>query len=373
MKFFVHRAGEIAYIFRNWGRGAAMTDDPAGLTDRVVERIYACIDEPRAWRSVLHEVAVVTDSTAGVLEVRDNARTLLTTSLDRTEPGRPLGGAISAAAMAWLKTGHSLGIAQRAGDGRAIGGVFQNDRGHLGLVALFRPAAAERFGRQEMRALEALGPHLLRAGLCAHRLQLAELRRQTSESALDQLRFGCLLVDGAGRVLFANRAAAELVRASNGLCLVKDRLEATRPDERKQLAHLLSPAIAAERGAGAVLITRAHHRPPLRLLVIPLPLAPEVQGEVASAERTLIVLCDPEFQVAPSLAILRTLHGLTGAEARLAAALARGERLTQYAARSGVTLNTVRTHLKSAFAKTETNSQSDLVRLLVALSVAIAA
>jgi DNA-binding CsgD family transcriptional regulator/PAS domain-containing protein len=334
---------------------------------RVVERIYASIEAPQVWRAGLHEVAVVTNSTAGLIEVSDDGRTLLSASFDHTEPGRPLGGVISTAAIAWLRSGRSQGVVQRAGDGRAIGGVFRGDQGHLGLIALFRPAAAERFGRKEMRALAALAPHLLRAGLCAHRLQLAELHRRTAETALDQLRFGCLLVDGAGRVVFANRAAAQEVGTGDGLCLVKDRLEATRPAERRQLAQLLSPAIAAERVPGAVLITRTRHRPPLRLLVIPLPLPP------TTPEQALVVLCDPQIEVAPPLSILRALHGLTAAEARLAVALARGERLRAYAARSGVTLNTVRTHLKSTFAKTETNSQSDLVRLLVLLSVLIAA
>jgi DNA-binding CsgD family transcriptional regulator/PAS domain-containing protein len=347
-----------------------MTDEPGGPIDRVVERIYASIDDPVVWRSMLHEVTAVTDSTAGLLEVREGARTLLGVSLDRNEAGRAMAPALRATAIAWLEAGNP-GVVQRSGDGRAIGGIFRAQRGHLGLVALFRPAAAEPFMSKEMRALETLLPHLIRAGLCGLRLQLAELRRRAAEAALECLCFGCVLVDGVGRVLFANPAALKLLDAGDGVRMVKDRLEASRPAERKELARLLSPGAAGERVAGGLLVTRgSSSRPPLRLLVIPLPLEVTPQAELASVGRTLIVISDPELHAVPSTAMLRTLHGLSDAEARLAVALARGERLADYAARSGVTLNTVRTHLKSAFVKTDTNSQTSLVRLLVLLSVA---
>jgi DNA-binding CsgD family transcriptional regulator len=44
--------------------------------------------------------------------------------------------------------------------------------------------------------------------------------------------------------------------------------------------------------------------------------------------------------------------------------LLHGERLEDYAARAGISMNTARTHLKSIFAKTETTRQAELVRLL---------
>jgi DNA-binding CsgD family transcriptional regulator len=51
----------------------------------------------------------------------------------------------------------------------------------------------------------------------------------------------------------------------------------------------------------------------------------------------------------------KALYGLTEAEARLTSGLLRGERLEDYAARTGISMNTARTHLKSVFAKTDTD------------------
>jgi DNA-binding CsgD family transcriptional regulator len=58
------------------------------------------------------------------------------------------------------------------------------------------------------------------------------------------------------------------------------------------------------------------------------------------------------------------IFGLTPSEARLLLGLSNGQTLKQYADDSHVTQNTVRTHLKSLFAKTKTSKQSDLIRLM---------
>jgi DNA-binding CsgD family transcriptional regulator len=60
------------------------------------------------------------------------------------------------------------------------------------------------------------------------------------------------------------------------------------------------------------------------------------------------------------------LFGLTAAEARLAAALAEGETITGAAARFGVSVGTLRTQLKSIFAKVGVNRQQDLILRLAA-------
>lgn len=66
---------------------------------------------------------------------------------------------------------------------------------------------------------------------------------------------------------------------------------------------------------------------------------------------------------------LMELFGLSAAEARLARALCQGDSLDRYAADHGLKMPTVRTQLKSVFAKTATDRQSMLVRLLSAIPV----
>jgi DNA-binding CsgD family transcriptional regulator len=60
------------------------------------------------------------------------------------------------------------------------------------------------------------------------------------------------------------------------------------------------------------------------------------------------------------------MFGLPIGSATIVAALAAGEDLKDYAERSGISTNTVRFHLKTAYARTGVHRQSDLVRLVTA-------
>jgi DNA-binding NarL/FixJ family response regulator len=72
------------------------------------------------------------------------------------------------------------------------------------------------------------------------------------------------------------------------------------------------------------------------------------------------------FRINPQL--LQELLKVSAAEAKLVAALASGETLNDIAARTGVTQNTVRSQIKSVFAKLEVSSQLELIRIVDALA-----
>ena len=74
---------------------------------------------------------------------------------------------------------------------------------------------------------------------------------------------------------------------------------------------------------------------------------------------------DPDAVAAAPRAVLRGLYGLTSAEAALAGCLLRGHDLNEAAEALGVGRETARTHLRRIFAKTETQRQSELLRLLL--------
>lgn len=71
-------------------------------------------------------------------------------------------------------------------------------------------------------------------------------------------------------------------------------------------------------------------------------------------------------------AALGELYGLTAQERRIAIAIYRGLSLAEAAAAAGVEVSTARSHLKSAFAKTRTGRQSELVLLVASCASAAA-
>jgi DNA-binding CsgD family transcriptional regulator len=81
----------------------------------------------------------------------------------------------------------------------------------------------------------------------------------------------------------------------------------------------------------------------------------------------MLQITDPLERAIPDRALLADAFGLTQAEACLAIDLLSGRSVGDVATCSGRSVATVRTHLASILAKTETTRQSDLVRLLMRL------
>ncbi len=72
-----------------------------------------------------------------------------------------------------------------------------------------------------------------------------------------------------------------------------------------------------------------------------------------------------EEAIDPPEALLRERYGLTPSEARLSSLLVQGKNLKEAAYELKITMNTVRTHLKRVFSKTDTSRQGELVALLL--------
>jgi DNA-binding CsgD family transcriptional regulator len=98
------------------------------------------------------------------------------------------------------------------------------------------------------------------------------------------------------------------------------------------------------------------------------PCRPERTGLFPSSSRVVLTIVDFDAAIGPDRETLRALFGLTGAQASVAALLARGRDLRDIAMTLGISLYTVRRHLADVMAKTDTNSQVGLVYLLSRLS-----
>jgi DNA-binding CsgD family transcriptional regulator len=180
--------------------------------------------------------------------------------------------------------------------------------------------------------------------------------------ALDRIAQGTIVVDADARVLLANRTARDILDAGDGLALDANLLRAALPEQTSQLRAAIAAAGTREGATGGALAIR---RPSMRrsLWVVVAPL--QAAGDDAGAPRAVLFVSDPGRHALPSASQLRRLYGLTRAEAEVSLLVARGEGLPAVAATLGITRATARTHLMHVFEKTDTNRQSELVRLLL--------
>jgi DNA-binding CsgD family transcriptional regulator len=79
----------------------------------------------------------------------------------------------------------------------------------------------------------------------------------------------------------------------------------------------------------------------------------------------IFVIHDPLRADLPMGSTIGQLFGLPRATANLAAAIAGGEDMQDYADRLGISINTARYHLKTAFDRIGVHSQTELTRRII--------
>ena len=232
-------------------------------------------------------------------------------------------------------------------------------------TTIYRPASRAAFDPVERARFAALLPHLQRAVQIRTRLLQGEQDRADLRATLAALDKPALLVDRDATILFANHHAEKLISAgvlggAGGRRLSPAAAEA-------EFLHLIGSALTEGGSGGRIAIRRALGAP-ITLLGAPL-------HEAASflAKRTaLILIDDPDHRAVspPDQKLLRAAYNLTGAEAKVAAAVLSGSTLRQAADDLGISFSTVRTHLSHVFEKCNVNSQVRLVEALMKAGMA---
>lgn len=171
---------------------------------------------------------------------------------------------------------------------------------------------------------------------------------------LDEIDYGLFLLDARRRVQLANRAALEQLRATPELHLCDAEL---RPADGRDHAGWTDALNAAYRGLRR-LVTLG--RDAQRLAVALVPLTPG--GAFESARGVLVMLSRPRLCEELSVHGFARDHRLTGAEAKVFAALCRGVDPAKIATDGGVALSTVRSQIASIRAKAQVTSIRQLVQ-----------
>jgi DNA-binding CsgD family transcriptional regulator len=218
------------------------------------------------------------------------------------------------------------------------------------------------FGRDSLRYMRLLVPHLDRAARLQARLRAADLRLDMASSALDRLTLGVLFVGPAGQALWLNRRAQEIIAGSGALRLSDARgLAAATPAATRSLQGLITGAVSEGR-QGLMAISRGLEARALLLIAIPL------KASVCDAGLQpicgVVFISDPDRTDTPTLDPLREAFRLTPREAQLAIAVAEGNGLQAAADAMGVALTTARSQLQQVFAKTDTSQQAELAALV---------
>lgn len=235
-----------------------------------------------------------------------------------------------------------------------------------GGVTFSRPKEAAAFTREERDAVLHLLPHMQKAARLHLKLSRLSITNRIMAEAWNQVSHPVVVISSKRNVIFMNDAGERLVRERNGFWFGSGgSVEATLPRDAKTLKSLINGVFEdAGKSAfgGQAIISRKEHRP-LGLTVAPF--LEQDRLALGGEKFALILVSDPENEAGSTEDDLRTAFRLTRSEARVARMLADGLALAQVCERLEISQNTVRTHLKRIYAKTHTNRQGSLVKLVL--------
>jgi len=246
-----------------------------------------------------------------------------------------------------------------------LGGVVAMSPHSAGLAQFLRAKRYGPFTAEEKATLGLLNKHLNRA----LRMQDAAATVNSALETLDHVGTAAVLLSRNGRIVYTNRAASEILKRRDGLV-----------DDGGILAPVFAPARSAFRtliaaqltgdlvnppapGPDALKIERSSGKRAYSLLVSPIRASSKTLFDGHAA--LVVFIRDPDKSANSDWRRLRQLHGLTPAEAKLAAILMAGSDLTQACETLRITRNTGRAHLRSVFSKLDVKRQSELVSVLL--------
>lgn len=244
-------------------------------------------------------------------------------------------------------------------------GVAENSGSRWASVSLYRNSCCSAFGTSELEIVRFLAPHMQR--VFRLHTQFSELSAQSGsfEAALNTLRTGMIFFGSKGNVILMNRSASVFVADKDGLFVTREGLRAAEAAESSLLEKAIRDAASTLDGkctsvSSTVLISR-RSRPPLQIQVSPIRTPLGLPSERMAA---VAFINDPSRR-RPAQEMLRVAYGMTPAECRVALLLSDGRAPREIAEMVGVSFNTVRSQMKSIFAKTNVRRQGELIRLLL--------
>jgi DNA-binding CsgD family transcriptional regulator len=253
----------------------------------------------------------------------------------------------------------------RFGVEHAMFAVAENTGSRLACVSLYRNSSRPEFTTSDLATLRVLTPHVQRAFKLHFKFSDLKAQSEGLEKAIDMLPTGMIFFGAKGNVAFMNRSASLTVGERDGLLATHAGLQAERAAESSLLVKTIREACATLTGeglsaGGTVMVSRRTRRP-LQIQISPIR---DMAIETSQPVSAVAFVRDPNQRQRPPQDILRTLFGFSPAENRVALLLGEGRSPREIAQAIGVSFNTVRSQMKSIFAKAGVKRQGELIRLL---------
>lgn len=226
------------------------------------------------------------------------------------------------------------------------------------VLSFYKSLSADSFTQQDEQLVRKLIPHFQRSLAIRRKLLEEQQMRQLRELALDKSKDAIILLNVTGRVLFVNQQAEKLLRHGS-LSIRNGRLTSSISSEHRAL---MTALLNAQAGIGGTLQFGGYNQITRMAILSPIPPA---RGELLGVSiHIMMIIYDPDrINYSGDLEVFAKRYQLTAAETRILKNLLLQQSTAEIAQVLHISIHTLRTHLKSLFAKTDTKNQRELVNL----------
>ena len=249
-----------------------------------------------------------------------------------------------------------------------VSGVFLRTKYGPSTIVAMRTHQDGPFDTSAVTTLRPLMPHLRRAALLQNEMAFARLQLAVFGVFLNRHPYPIVLSDAAGAVIYANAAAKEIASQKDGFSLRSGHISLTSLHNQPTFTKALAEVATGRNGQLRWLeIERPSNEPAFRVLLLSVAHSDLTPSDALQAEHGLAIILmidtGPGQELDPG--ILQVLFSLTSAEARVASRLAAGRRAEEIADEMGISLETVRTHIRHMLSKTSTGRQGEFISLVL--------
>jgi len=368
---------------------------PSELPEQLLDLIYDTATDGSLWSEALTQIADLTGSQGGVLygqvigasKVYFGYNGRLSDESDRVYRARHVqnphslymdnqpGGALVASdeiiSLAELqKTAFYDEVLRPQNVAHTAMIPLENRHGFTAAFNLCRTVEQGPFEQPQMDTLRRLLPHMRRSIALGFRLEEYRALQRAESQVLDRLSAGIILLDRSANVILANRAARSLSSDRGPLRLRGDGVAVFSAPCSRQLDELVQSAL---RGAPAATMSIPH---PADGRLVMLFVSSVRSGDIdrfASLDvrdaAAMIFVFDPAGPMEVPLTWIMEAYRLTMAEARVALLAASGRSAAGIGAQLNISPNTVKTHLRRVFAKTDVGGQRELAGIIASLKL----
>lgn len=231
-----------------------------------------------------------------------------------------------------------------------------------GVMVMTRHEGKPLIGERERRFANLISPHVRRAIAINEMVDKGRLALSLYRKVLDSLSVAVFIAGTGEKLVFANAKAEALLSSGDLLRLAAGKVSATRTDITGiKFADAIARGIKGDQvvgiaGIGVPLLGKSGERAAAYVLPIA---GSDLRSQMGPGHVAVFIARRGEQQPM-AIEILRTVFDLTPMEAKIAYATSMGDNPDAMALAQGISIETVRSHLKSAYRKVDVADKTAL-------------